>query len=179
WPGDREPLVRQGEEEVEPCGSRHRRDTAGDAVPGGGNRDHYHHQQEGDVRIRPVRPERQETRRGRERRHQGGRDCGAIPGHIARHLCHLLALCLWGVLFLGTRPEGLGGRGVAAAKDEDASADRPSLRDNPPYVRPASGEVLPPAALAGPDHDLSHLVLPREAGDGPGRIVIFYLVPAG
>jgi len=33
--------------------------------------------------------------------------------------------------------------------------------------------------LDGPDHDLGDLILPREADDGPGRIIIFYLVPAG
>lgn len=48
----------------------------------------------------------------------------------------------------------------------------------PSYDPAAVGDV-PPAVLCGPDHDLSDLVLPREADDGLGRIVILYLVPAG
>ena len=46
------------------------------------------------------------------------------------------------------------------------------------HDRPAVGDV-PPAVLDGPDHDLGYLVLPREADQSPGRIVVFYLVPAG
>jgi hypothetical protein len=32
---------------------------------------------------------------------------------------------------------------------------------------------VPPAVLDRPDHDLGGLMLPGEADDGPGRIVIF------
>jgi K+-transporting ATPase B subunit len=60
----------------------------------------------------------------------------------------------------------------------DVDPERSSLPDNPCDVRAAAGELLPPAALAGPDHDLGDLMLAREPGDGPGRVVVFYLVPA-
>ncbi len=74
--------------------------------------------------------------------------------------------------------EGLGGRRLAAGDEVDVDAGRTRLMDNPSYDRPAAGDV-PPAALDGPDHDLGYLVLPREADQSPGRIVVFYLVPAG
>lgn len=77
----------------------------------------------------------------------------------------------------GTRLEGLRGWQLAAGNDEDVDAGCTGLLDNPPYDRPADGDV-PPAAVDGADHDLGDLMLPREADDGPGRIVI-YLVPAG
>ncbi len=51
--------------------------------------------------------------------------------------------------------------------------------DYPLHVRPAAGELLPSAALAGADHDLCDLMLTREADDGTGGIVIADLVPAG
>jgi hypothetical protein len=35
------------------------------------------------------------------------------------------------------------------------------------------------AVLDAPHHDLGDLVLPREADDGLGRVVVLYLVPAG
>ena len=77
-----------------------------------------------------------------------------------------------------TRLGGLGWRHLAAGNDVDVDAERTRLMDNPPYDRPTVGDV-PPAALDGPDHDLSDLMLPCEADDGPGGIVILYLVPAG
>jgi hypothetical protein len=61
----------------------------------------------------------------------------------------------------------------------DVDAERTRLLDNPGHVRAAAGELLPPAALAGPDHDLGDLMLLREGGDGPGGILARYLVPAG
>ena len=65
-----------------------------------------------------------------------------------------------------------------AGDEVDVDAERIGLMDNPSDDRPAVGDV-PPAALDRPDHDLGYLVLTREADYGLGRIVIFYLVPAG
>jgi hypothetical protein len=65
-----------------------------------------------------------------------------------------------------------------AGDEVDVDAERVGLMDYPSDDRPTVGDV-PPAALDGPDHDLGYLVLLREADQGPGRIVIFYLVPAG
>src|ERR1700733_3117514 len=53
------------------------------------------------------------------------------------------------------------------------------LIDTPLYPGAAAGQLLPPAALTGTDHDLGDLIPPREAGDGPGGIVVLNLVPAG
>src|SRR5690348_9933042 len=63
--------------------------------------------------------------------------------------------------------------------DVDVDAERVRLPDNPGHVRAAAGELLPPAAPAGADDDLGDLVLLGEADDGPGRIVVLDLVPAG
>jgi hypothetical protein len=38
---------------------------------------------------------------------------------------------------------------------------------------------VPPAALHRADHDLSDLMLPGEADDGLGGVIILYLVPPG
>ena len=54
-----------------------------------------------------------------------------------------------------------------AGDEVDVDAARARLMDNPPYDRAAAGDV-PPAAMDGPDHDLSDLMLPCEADDGPG-----------
>src|SRR5580704_630755 len=81
-------------------------------------------------------------------------------------------------LFGGT---GLGGRvggHFAVGDDVDVDAERTRLMDNPSQDRPTADDV-PPAALDGPDHDLSDLVFAREADQSPGRIVVVYLVPAG
>src|SRR6202007_1769907 len=72
-----------------------------------------------------------------------------------------------------------GGRRVEPGDDENVDADRARLPDDLDDMRPAASELLPPAALAGPDDDLGDLMLPRESGDGPGGIVIVDLVPAG
>jgi hypothetical protein len=76
-------------------------------------------------------------------------------------------------------PSGFGGRQLAAGDDVDVDAERACLPDDPHDVGAAAGELLPPAALAGADHDLSDLVLPGEFDDGLRGIVILYLVPAG
>src|SRR5262249_21313558 len=53
------------------------------------------------------------------------------------------------------------------------------LPDDPHDVGATAGELLPPAALAGADHDLGDLVLPGESDDALSGIVILYVVPAG
>src|SRR5580700_10934555 len=72
-----------------------------------------------------------------------------------------------------------GGRRLAQGNDVDIDAKRTRLPDNPGHVRAAAGELLPAAALAGPDHDLGDLMLLREGGDGPGGVIALYFVPAG
>src|SRR5580693_4970099 len=72
-----------------------------------------------------------------------------------------------------------GGRRLAQGNDVDVDAERTRLPDNLGHVRAAAGELLPPAALAGPDHDLGDLMFLREGCDGPGGIIALYLVPAG
>jgi hypothetical protein len=59
----------------------------------------------------------------------------------------------------------------------DVDAEGTGRADDPLYVRPAAGELLPAAALAGADDDLGDLVLPREAGDPVRRIVVLDLRP--
>jgi hypothetical protein len=61
----------------------------------------------------------------------------------------------------------------------DIDAVRARLPDHPHHVGPATGQLLPPVAPAGPDHDLGDLMLLGETGDGPGRVVVLQLVPAG
>jgi hypothetical protein len=61
----------------------------------------------------------------------------------------------------------------------DVDPKRTRLPDNAGHVRAAAGELLPPAALAGSDHDLGDLMLLREGGDGPGGVIALYFVPAG
>ena len=61
----------------------------------------------------------------------------------------------------------------------DVDIKRTRLIDNPFHPGTAAGQLLPPAALTGTDHNLGDLIPPREAGDGPGGIVVLYLVPAG
>ena len=65
-----------------------------------------------------------------------------------------------------------------AGGDQHVNAGRTCLMDNVPQDRPAVGDV-PPVALHRADNDLSDLLLPCEADDGQGRVVILYLVPAG
>src|SRR5271170_4913377 len=77
----------------------------------------------------------------------------------------------------GAGVEGLGVGRLAAGDEVDVDAGRARLMDNLSQDRPAFSNV-PPAVLNGPDHDLGYLVLAREADQSPGRIVIFYLVPA-
>src|SRR5271166_6330031 len=62
--------------------------------------------------------------------------------------------------------------------DEDVDAGRTRLMDDSSQDRTAVGDV-PPAALDRADHDLGDLMLPCEADDGPGGVIILYLVPAG
>jgi hypothetical protein len=76
----------------------------------------------------------------------------------------------------GTRVEGVRGGQLAAGNDEDVDAGGTGLLENPPYDPPADGDVRP-AAVDGPDQDLGDLTLLGEADDGPGGIVLLYLVP--
>src|SRR6202042_2704662 len=76
------------------------------------------------------------------------------------------------------RLTGRSRRRFAAGDEVDVDAVRAGLLDHPPYDRPAA-RYVPPAVLDGPDHDLGDLMLPGEADDGPGRVVILDLVPAG
>jgi hypothetical protein len=69
-------------------------------------------------------------------------------------------------------------RRLLAGDQVDVDAGRARLVDDVFYDLPAAGDV-PLAALDGPDHDLGYLMLLGEADQGPGQIVIFYLVPAG
>jgi hypothetical protein len=78
----------------------------------------------------------------------------------------------------GTRAWGRAGGRFAAGDDVDVDVGRACIMDNPSQDRPAAGDV-PPAGLDAPGHDLGDLVLPREADDGLGRVVVLYLVPAG
>ena len=73
---------------------------------------------------------------------------------------------------------GLGVGRIAVGDEVDVDAESIRLMDNPSHDRPTVGYV-PPVALDGADHDLGYLVLPREADQSPGHIVIFYFVPAG
>ena len=77
-------------------------------------------------------------------------------------------------IFIGWRA----GKRLAQGDDMHVDTKRARLPDDPRDVRAAAGELLPTAAAAGPDHDLGDLILPREAGDGPGGIIARYLVPA-
>src|ERR1700733_8020372 len=85
--------------------------------------------------------------------------------------------CARSGLLGSTRLGGLGRRRFLVGNDVDVDAGDTCLMDNPPQDRPTVGEV-PPAGLDGPNHDLSDLMLPCEADDGPGRIVILFLMPA-
>src|ERR1700691_3407886 len=76
------------------------------------------------------------------------------------------------------RLAGLAGRRLAAGREQDVDAERTRLVDHPPHDPAAVGDV-PPAARYRPEHDLGDLFVPREADDGPGRIVVFQLMPAG
>src|SRR4029077_8260569 len=67
---------------------------------------------------------------------------------------------------------------LAAGDEVDVDAEGIRLMDHASHDRPTIDDV-PPVALGGPDHDLGYLVLPREADQSPGRIVIVYFVPAG
>ena len=68
---------------------------------------------------------------------------------------------------------------LALGDDVHVDTDRIGLPDDPLHVRPTAGQLLPAAALAGSDHDLSDLMLAREPRDGPGGIVVDHLEPAG
>ena len=76
--GDRELVVRLGEEEVEPHPARQGRADPGGPAPGGRGAHHDEHQDQSDVGVRHVVPERCEHsahhQRGGQRRrhHQGG-----------------------------------------------------------------------------------------------------------
>src|SRR5215469_17330583 len=62
---------------------------------------------------------------------------------------------------------------------DDVNVDAGIVRslDNPRDVRSARGEVVPPAAFAGPNHDLRDLVLPGKPDDCPRWIVVLRLMP--
>src|ERR1700722_11777763 len=78
----------------------------------------------------------------------------------------------------GAGVERFGPRVLAGGHDGGVEAGRPRLMDNMPQDRPAVGDV-PPAALDRANDDLGDLMLPREVDDGPGGVIILYLVPAG
>lgn len=78
----------------------------------------------------------------------------------------------------GTGVERFGGRLLTAANYVDVDAVRTRLMDNMPQDRPAVGDV-PPATLDRADDDLRDLMLPCEVDDGPGGVIVLYLVPAG
>jgi len=61
----------------------------------------------------------------------------------------------------------------------DVDTERTGFIDDPFHPGAAAGQLLPPAALTGTDHDLGDLIPPGEAGDGPGGVVVLQLVPAG
>ena len=65
-----------------------------------------------------------------------------------------------------------------AANDEDVDAGRTRFVDDSSQDRSAVGD-MPPAALHRADHDLGDLLLPGEVDDGPGGVIILYLVPPG
>src|ERR1700689_3505782 len=75
---------------------------------------------------------------------------------------------------------GRGGTpGGPQGDDVDVDTERTRFVDNPFHPGAAAGQLLPPAALTGTDHDLGDLIPPGEAGDGPGRVIVLQLVPAG
>src|SRR5271165_590601 len=63
--------------------------------------------------------------------------------------------------------------------DVHVDAERAGLAQHLSYIRAATGQLLPPAALARTDHDLGDLMIPGEVGDGPRGVVAFQVVPAG
>jgi len=71
----------------------------------------------------------------------------------------------------------LTGWSLTPGNDVNVDAELTRCPDYPLHVRPAAGELLPSAALAGADQ--CDLMLTREADDGTGGIVIADLVPAG
>src|SRR5580658_5297182 len=78
----------------------------------------------------------------------------------------------------GTRARAGAGRRFPAGDEVDVDTGRARIVDNPSQDRAAAGDV-PPTGLDAPGHDLGDLVLPREADDGLGRVIVLYLVPAG